>query len=622
MNSKMSSNIQAIVKRLQVASDAYYNGNGSPMGDEEYDALRDQLEQLDPQNPFLKQIGAPVPKGQAVKLPYKMASLNKIKPGTGAVDSFRSSSKVKSWVLSDKLDGISVLWDTGKRKLYLRGDGFTGVDVSAYAPYLNGLTPRCFNKKWVLRGELVLPNSVSVESTLSRSWVNGQLHQKTPIPEQLGKINFVAYELIEPAGLTREEQFRNMAEEGFEIPCNMVVNTITDASLSLVLLSRRNLSRYSIDGIVVGENNIPVKDTTDTVTNPKDMRAFKMPMGDQQAETEVVDILWSASYQGYWIPRLQIKPVMVGGSRIEYLSAHNARFVLDNQVGKGAKIVIRKSGDVIPTLDKVLQPSNVIQLPKGVWDGPEATASHLKLSQEESGEHEDVVQKKLTHFAKTLDIPHLGPGQTVKLISAAIVTPGDLGKATLADLVKALGDGMGKKIYPTIQAQLEKASEMDLMVASSLMPRGVGETKLKALFALNADPRKWEDTILECEGWSSSALDAFFPKLAEYEAWRKSEFPTIPYPKITRPKSPVLRAAIPGKKEVFCFTGFRSGDMQAQLEAKGHEFTPTYGKKTTILVVTDEETLNSATEKIRKAREAGTRIITRAQLSQEYLGTN
>ena len=622
MNSKMSSNIQAIVKRLQVASDAYYNGNGSPMGDEEYDALRDQLEQLDPQNPFLKQIGAPVPKGQAVKLPYKMASLNKIKPGTGAVDSFRSSSKVKSWVLSDKLDGISVLWDTGKRKLYLRGDGFTGVDVSAYAPYLNGLTPRCFNKKWVLRGELVLPNSVSVESTLSRSWVNGQLHQKTPIPEQLGKINFVAYELIEPAGLTREEQFRNMAEEGFEIPCNMVVNTITDASLSLVLLSRRNLSRYSIDGIVVGENNIPVKDTTDTVTNPKDMRAFKMPMGDQQAETEVVDILWSASYQGYWIPRLQIKPVMVGGSRIEYLSAHNARFVLDNQVGKGAKIVIRKSGDVIPTLDKVLQPSNVIQLPKGVWDGPEATASHLKLSQEESGEHEDVVQKKLTHFAKTLDIPHLGPGQTVKLISAAIVTPGDLGKATLADLVKALGDGMGKKIYPTIQAQLEKASEMDLMVASSLMPRGVGETKLKALFALNADPRKWEDTILECEGWSSSALDAFFPKLAEYEAWRKSEFPTIPYPKITRPKSPVLRAAIPGKKEVFCFTGFRSGDMQAQLEAKGHECTPTYSKKTTILVVTDEETLNSATEKIRKAREAGTRIITRAQLSQEYLGTN
>lgn len=617
----MSSNIQAIVKRLQAASDAYYNGNGSPMGDEEYDALRDQLEQLDPQNPFLKQIGAPVPKGQAVKLPYKMASLNKIKPGTGAVSSFLASSKVKSWVLSDKLDGISVLWDTGKRKLYLRGDGFTGVDVSAYAPYLNGLTPRCFNKKWVLRGELVLPNSVPVDGTLPRSWVNGQLHQKTPIPEQLGKINFVAYELIEPSGLTREEQFRKMSEEGFEVPCNMVVTTITDASLSLVLQARRNLSKYSIDGIVVGENNIPVKDTTDTVTNPKDMRAFKMPMVDQQAETEVVDILWSASYQGYWIPRLQIKPVIVGGSRIEYLSAHNARFVLDNQVGKGAKIVIRKSGDVIPTLDKVLQPSALIQLPKGVWDGPEATASHLKLSQEESGEHEDVVQKKLTHFAKTLDIPHVGPGQTVKLISAAIVTPGDLVKATLADLVKALGDGMGKKIHPAIQAQLQKASEMDLMVASSLMPRGIGETKLKALFALNADPRKWEDTILECEGWSSAALDAFFPKLAEYEAWRLAELPTIPYPKITRPKSPGL-VAKPAKKECFCFTGFRSAEMQAQLEAKGHEFTATYGKKTTILVVTDEDTLNSATEKIRKAREAGTRIITRAQLSQEYLGTN
>ena len=178
---------------LQKASDAYYNAtNGPIMDDEEYDRLRDQLEQMNPTHPFLKQIGAPVEKG-AVLLPYKMPSLNKIKPGTGAVDSFQTSSKIKQWLLSDKLDGISVLWDTGKRKLYLRGDGLMGVDVSPFAPFISGLTPRCFNQKWVIRGELVLPNNVPIEGTLSRSWVNGQLHQKKPIPESLGKIRFVAY---------------------------------------------------------------------------------------------------------------------------------------------------------------------------------------------------------------------------------------------------------------------------------------------------------------------------------------------------------------------------------------------------------------------------------------------
>jgi NAD-dependent DNA ligase len=609
----MSAKIQKLVATLKAASNAYYNGTGETMTDEEYDRLREELEELDPSNSFLKEIGAPVPKGQAVKLPYKMASLNKIKPGTGAVESFRSSSKVKSWLLSDKLDGISVLWDTGKRKLYLRGDGFTGVDVSSYAPYLNGLSPRCFNQKWVLRGELVLPNSVPVEGTLPRSWVNGQLHQKTPIPEQLGKINFVAYELIEPSGLTREQQFQKMAEAGFELPWSMLMNTITDEILSSALLTRRTLSPYSIDGIVVGENNVPVKDMSDTVTNPKDMRAFKMPLGDQQAETEVVDILWSASYQGYWIPRLQIHPVMVGGSRIEYLTGHNAKFVMDNQVGKGAKIIIRKSGDVIPTLHQVLCPSADIQLPKGVWD-----SVHLKLSDEDHEEHEDVVMKRLEHFAKTLDIPHLGPGLCVKLISASIVTPGELVKVTYPELVKAIGEGMAKKVFPAIQTQLQKASEMDFMVASSVMPRGVGASKLKALFALKEDPHQWH-TIRECEGWSSSALQSFVSKLPSYEQWRKSELPGIPYPKLEKPKAVV---ATPTKKEFVCFTGFRSAEIQAKLEEKGHEVTATCGKKTTLLVVPDEATLNSSTEKIKKARENGTRILTRDQVIQEYLGNN
>lgn len=610
----MSAKIKNLVALLQAASDAYYNGDELILDDETYDSMRDELERLDPQNPFLHQIGAPVPKEQgAIKLPYKMASLNKIKPGTGAVDSFRSSSKVKSWVLSDKLDGISVLWDTGKRKLYLRGDGLMGVDVSPFAPYITGLTPRCFNKKWVLRGELVLPNDADVSGTLPRSWVNGQLHQKTPIPEQLGKIRFVAYELIEPAKLTREQQFKQMAEEGFEIPWNTVVSSISDETLSALLPQRRMESNYAIDGIVVGENAVPIKDTSDTVSNPKDMRAFKMPLGDQQAETEVVDILWSASYQGYWIPRLQIKPVMVGGSRIEYLTGHNARFVLDNKVGKGAKIVIRKSGDVIPTLDKVLQASATIQLPEGVWDGPEETAAHLKLA-EGVDDHEDVVVKRLEHFAKTLDIPHLGPGLCVKLISSSIVSPRDLITVSYPALVKAIGEGMAKKVHPAIQTQLQKASEIDFMVASSVMPRGIGETKLKVLFGLCADPREWPSKIRSCEGWSDSALQAFWPKLAAYETWRKQELSGIPYPKLTEQKA-VVPVVVPTKKEYFCFTGFRSAELQAKLEAKGHELTPTFSKKTTILVVATEDN----TEKVRKAREAGARILTREQLMNEYL---
>ena len=604
--------IDQLVSHLKKASDAYYNGtNGPIMSDDEYDALREKLEDICPMHPFLKQVGAPIEKG-AVKLPYKMASLNKIKPDTGAVDSFAAQSKVKQWLLSDKLDGISVLWLTGKRKLYLRGDGFMGVDVSAFAPYISGLTPRGFSGNWVIRGELVLPNNVPIEGTLSRSWVNGQLHQKKPIPENLGKIRFVAYELIEPSNLIRSTQFQRLNEAGFEVPMHCVVGTISDGNLSSYLQARREKSDYPIDGIVVGENTIPVKDTSEDVTNPKDMRAFKMPMDDQRASTTVKDILWSASHQGYWIPRIQIEPVMIGGSRIEFLTGHNARFVLANQLGKGATIVIRKSGDVIPTLDHVISTGASIVLPEGEWDGDASTASHYKMKAGTSTT--EVLQKKLEHFAKTLDIPHLGPGLVAKLVAEGKDTPNDLLTVEQVDLDEIVGKGMSAKIYPAIQAKLTSCTELDLMIASSLMPRGVGDSKLKALFQLEADPRKWP-ALSACEGWSKDALKAFYQTLPMYETWRRVSLPCIPYPRMSAWTAPVV-PLVSDTKGTVCLTGFRDAEFQAQMEQKGFVFVSGISKKVTHLIVKD---ISETSEKTKKAAELGIRILTREDAKKEYL---
>jgi len=601
-----------LVSLLQKASDAYYNKENPILSDEKYDDLRDELERRFPDNPYLKQVGAPIEKG-AVLLPFKMASLNKIKPETGAVETFASSSRIKQWVLSDKLDGISVLWDTGKKKLYLRGDGLMGVDVSAFAPYISGLYPKNYSEKWVLRGELVLPSSVPIEGTLPRSWVNGQLHQKKPIPENLKQIHFVAYELVQPANHSRSEQFKKIGNAGFEVPIYCEVNTLNDDALCSYLLARREKSLYAIDGIVVGENCVPVKDESNTVTNPKDMRAFKMPLDDQKATTTVVDVLWSASHQGYWIPRLQIQPVIIGGSRIEFLTAHNARVIVQHKLGKGATIVVRKSGDVIPTLERVLSLGEAAALPEGEWDGDEKTASHYRVK---SGVVSDEMKmKKLEHFVKTLDIPHLGPGLVKKLVEEGKDTPNDLLTISLVDLEVIVGKGMAAKIYPAIQKSVGLVSELELMIGSSMMPRGVGGSKLEALFHLEADPRKWS-TIKSCEGWSFEALQTFFASLPSYEAWRRNELPVIPYPKITEWHKLNPGVLIPPPRGYVCVTGFRDTAFQKQMEERGFIFVNSVTKKTTHLIVKDH---TDTSEKKSKAEVLEIRILTREEASKEYL---
>ena len=118
------------------------------------------------------------------------------------------------------------------------------------------------------------------------------------------------------------------------------------------LMTRRGTSIYDTDGIVVGLDQIPRAPIGARL--PKDVVAFKMPLMEQSAETTIRTVIWAPSSQGYLIPKLEFDPVIVGGATIQFCSAHTARHVVSNRLGPGAKIIIRRSGDVIPTIDRVL----------------------------------------------------------------------------------------------------------------------------------------------------------------------------------------------------------------------------------------------------------------------------
>ena len=471
------STLPEIVKKLRAAADAYYNGDKPLMTDDEYDEMRDELAKRSPSHPFLKEVGAPVGSG-AIALPFIMASLNKIKPGTGSVENFKNKSSTKHWVLSEKLDGISALWYEGR--LYLRGDGQMGVEVTKFAPHIQGLRV-C---EFPVRGELVVARAEPcVAGTLARSWVNGQLHQKEPQAE-IRVVRFVAYEIIGEG--KPSEQFRGLKEAGFEIPWNIAVGEaeFTEECLASFLRLRREKSVYDTDGIVVAEN--VVNTIAKAVKNPTNKMAFKMVIADQCAETTIVEVEWNASAQGYLIPRLQIEPVVVGSARIEFVTGHNAKFIVENKLAPGARIVIRRSGDVIPAVDRIVAAAAAPKMPNGSegsqwkWD---ANATHLVQIAGISVSTE-VLKAQLVHFAKTMEIVGMGPGVVAKLVDAGVDSVRKL--FGTKDLVRILGKTLGPKIEAELEAISSRATEIQLMVASSRMPRLIGDTKLKVLFDLGS----------------------------------------------------------------------------------------------------------------------------------------
>lgn len=640
----MATAVENLVRQLRAAAAAYYNGGSSCMDDDTYDAAVERLRELDSTHPFLQEVGAPVPSSiGATQLPYPMPSLDKIKPGEDRLDRFLCGVGPGGFVLSEKLDGLSALYVPSTKKVYLRGDGLFGQDITEQAKRgIRGLQPvaGCGNGGGTaIRGELVLPRTAG--ESLARSWVNGILHRKDASPADLGKIRFVAYELISPSPLKREAQFHWLKEAGFELPWWTVVPTLKEEQLATALKARRAESPYDTDGIVVAYNQPPKSEcTADRCRNPKDAVAFKMPLADQSAETTVKAVHWGASAQGYLIPKLEFDPVVIGAATIQFCTAHNAKTVSEMGLGPGARIIVRRSGDVIPKLDTVIVPAAVCGPfpPEGSYEW-DATRTHIRVLANASAAsavaQTDIIVARLGHFLKGLELPGVGPATAGALVEAGIKGPRDLWNAASEKLQDILGPKTGAALWTNYRERLEKVTEKGLMLASSQMPRGVGETKLSALFAAGGDdPRGWRGETLRgatVPGWTAASLESFWSSLEGYETWRKAELGGIvPYPKEKgmggqgrggqdrggQDRGGQGTAAQDTPAGILCMTGFRDRDLEAKATARGFTVAPTFTSKVTHLLVADGTIKES--EKTKAARARGIPILSRSVFIAEY----
>ena len=175
----------------------------------------------------------------------------------------------------------------------------------------------------------------------------------------MADLDFVAYEVIQP-DLPPAKQYTFLKSNKFITVINKKVKKIDQDILSDYLMKWRESYEYIIDGVICIQNK---KYKRKTKGNPDHAFAFKKVMGDQIGESIVTDVIWSKTQYGYVKPKIKIRPVKIGGVKITYATAHNAKFIVEKSIGIGSVIQIIRSGDVIPKVLKVVKPAKNPKMP-------------------------------------------------------------------------------------------------------------------------------------------------------------------------------------------------------------------------------------------------------------------
>jgi NAD-dependent DNA ligase len=585
------------------------------MTDNEFDILQDYITDKYPHNISLQQIGAPVEKNKVV-LPYQMASMDKIKPDTNALTNWTKKYK-GPYVLSCKLDGVSGLYTTENKtaKLYTRGDGKVGQDVSHLIPFLK--LPK--TKNLVIRGEFILPKKVfetkyKEQFANPRNLVAGIINHKS-LDEKVKDVHFVAYEVIKPV-LTPSKQMEFLADLNVDCVLNRTVTDISNELLSEVLVVWRKDYNYEIDGIIVTDDKIYERKSG----NPEHSFAFKMVLSDQIAEAKVVDVIWTPSKDGYLKPRVQIEPIQLGGVKIEYATGFNAAFIEDNRVGVGAIIELIRSGDVIPHIRKVIAPAQEPKMPLVPYKW---NSTHIDVMLENISEDETVQEKNITGFFRGIGVDGLSSGNIKRIIQAGFDSVPKIIAMTKEDFLKVEGfkDKLATKIYDGIREKLKEASIVSLMSASNIFGRGFSEKKLELIINSYPNILLSEDSneelvkkISSIKGMAEKSAEAFVDKIDNFTDFIEDAGLEEKLYEVTNKK--VIDSSHLLFEKTVVITGFRDEKLQKDLKELGAKLGASVSKNTFVVLVKNKE---EETGKTADALKLGVPVMTLDEFNKKYM---
>jgi DNA ligase (NAD+) len=377
--------MQQLIRELNEASDAYYNGRAELMTDYEWDARFDELKQLEqrtgttlPDSPTQK-VSEDNITGQKEEHEFAALSLAKTKQPAELV---KWAEERPIWI-SWKLDGLTlvVTYDSGKlTKVVTRGNGHIGTNITHLSKAINGIPQKIdYKGHTVIRGEAVISyddfDKFLIESgedyANPRNLASGSLTLKDVEEVRQRHIQWIPFTLVhtDEEIVSWGDRMTWLEQQGFHPVERRLINHPDLASVEscLAAFTQEVTSKqnpYPVDGLVICYDDTEYAQTGSITGHHATRAGLAFKWQDEAAETILQEIEWSCAASTI-SPVAIFRPVELEGTTVKRASLCNISECERLGIGsKGTEISVIKANKIIPKVIKVNRTEGTLEIPQ------------------------------------------------------------------------------------------------------------------------------------------------------------------------------------------------------------------------------------------------------------------
>jgi DNA ligase (NAD+) len=375
-------------------ADLYYTKDTPEISDESYDSLLEELRLLEEKHPEYKQNNSPtsqvfgevIESFQKVKHKYKQWSYDNI---FDYQDLIAWEEKVKRFISKEeglenekleyvaelKIDGLKIIVEYRDGFLIqalTRGDGEVGEDITHNVKTIESI-PHKLTKQisgifvgeaWLSKKQFEKINKQREKNNEPlfanpRNAAAGTLRQLDSSIARERKLDSFFYDINETEGIentdTQMNQLQLLRELGFQTESHTKLCRTKDdiQEFYLTWSSQKQSQEFNIDGIVIKINSKKIHQGLGyTAKAPRFGVAYKLPAEEKTTIVEDVDV--QIGRTGALTPVAHLKPVFIDGSMVSRATLHNQDEIDRLDVRIGDTVVVKKAGDIIPEISRVL----------------------------------------------------------------------------------------------------------------------------------------------------------------------------------------------------------------------------------------------------------------------------